>query len=124
MRAGVPFSGDMYVIGNIGGGFHDTVYLGKQWTALARSYGLRGVTGETVTFHDLRHTFATTAVAQGVDVKTVSSILGHANAAMTLNVYASADPDAKRRAADTVAEAMAAPVRMAEVIEFPTGTEG
>ena len=37
-----------------------------------------------------------------MDVKTVSSNLGHANAAMTLNVYASADPDAKRRAAGIV----------------------
>ena len=38
----------------------------------------------------------------GVDIKAVSSNLGHANAAMTLNIYASADPEAKRRAADTM----------------------
>ena len=37
--------------------------------------------------------------ASGADIKTVASNLGHANAAMTLNIYASADPDAKRRAA-------------------------
>lgn len=30
-----------------------------------------------------------------MDIKVVNSILGHANAAMTLNVYTSADPDAK-----------------------------
>ena len=30
-----------------------------------------------IRFHDLRHTFATTALQNGVDVKTVSSMLGH-----------------------------------------------
>lgn len=124
LDAGVPFTGELFVLGRIDGAYQDPTALGKQWQSMAASYGFVGVTGRRVTFHDLRHTFATAAIAQGVDVKTVSSILGHANAAMTLNIYASADPDAKRRAADAVAEAMAAPVRMAEVIEFPTGTEG
>ena len=35
-------------------------------------------------FHDLRHTFATMALQNGVDVKTVSSILGHFSAGFTL----------------------------------------
>ena len=30
-----------------------------------------------IRFHDLRHTFATMALQNGVDVKTVSSMLGH-----------------------------------------------
>ena len=47
------------------------------------------------------------AIAGGVDVKTVSSTLGHANAAMTLNVYASSDPQAQRAAADKVAGLLA-----------------
>ena len=33
-------------------------------------------------FHDLRHTFATTALQNGVDVKTVSSMLGHFDAGL------------------------------------------
>ena len=33
-----------------------------------------------VRFHDLRHTFATLALQNGVDVKTVSCILGHFSA--------------------------------------------
>lgn len=41
-------------------------------------------------------------MAAGIDIKTVSSNLGHANAAMTLNIYASADPEAKRRAAEVM----------------------
>lgn len=39
-------------------------------------------------FHALRHTFATRAIECGMDVKTLSEILGHKNAAITLNRYA------------------------------------
>ena len=39
-------------------------------------------------FLDLRHTFATTALQNGVDVKTVSSMLGHYDAGFTLRTYA------------------------------------
>ena len=59
------------------------------------------------------------AEAAGVDVKTVSSILGHTNAAMTLNVYASADPAAKRAAAEAIGEVMGRrPEKTGEVVRF------
>ena len=45
-------------------------------------------TGMQHRFHDLRHTFATEAIRAGVDVKTVSEMLGHASVAFTLDVYA------------------------------------
>ncbi len=38
--------------------------------------------------HDLRHTAATVAIASGADIKSVQSLLGHATASFTLNVYA------------------------------------
>lgn len=38
-------------------------------------------------FHALRHTFATRCIELGVDVKTLSEILGHANTSITLNTY-------------------------------------
>lgn len=38
--------------------------------------------------HDLRHTAATVAIASGADIKSVQSLMGHATASFTLNVYA------------------------------------
>ena len=38
-------------------------------------------------FHSLRHTFATSALEIGMDVKTLAEILGHTNAMITLNRY-------------------------------------
>jgi integrase len=38
--------------------------------------------------HDLRHTAASLAVSAGANVKAVQRMLGHASAAMTLDVYA------------------------------------
>ncbi len=52
-----------------------------------------------VRFHDLRHTFATLALQNGVDVKTVSSILGHFSAGFTLDTYTHVTTTAQREAA-------------------------
>jgi len=50
--------------------------------------------------HDLRHWSATTAIAEGHDIRTVANRLGHANPAMTLRVYAHAVESADRSVAD------------------------
>ena len=92
----------LYVLGGVDGSFMSPAMVSKGWRTLSDSMGLVGTQGKRPTFHDLRHTFATYAIAEGVDVKTVSSILGHSNAAMTLNIYASADPNSKRAAAATI----------------------
>lgn len=59
-------------------------------------HGVKGVLGKPISMHGLRHTFATMCVQAKMDVKSLSSILGHASAAMTLDVYASADEEAKK----------------------------
>ena len=57
-----------------------------------------------IRFHDLRHTFATHAPASGVDVKTLSGILGHTRAAFTLDTYTHTTGDMQKRAAEIVGE--------------------
>ena len=60
----------------------------------------------SIRFHDLRHTFATLSLKNGVDVKTLSGALGHYSAGFTLNVYTHATPQMKREAADTIGNAI------------------
>ena len=55
-----------------------------------------------VRFHDLRHTFATMAIQNGVDVKTVASMLGHYSAAFTLDTYTHVTADMQRGAAEKI----------------------
>ena len=56
----------------------------------------------SIRFHDLRHTFATHALTSGVDVKTLSGILGHTRSAFTLDTYTHPTGDMQRRAAEIV----------------------
>lgn len=50
-----------------------------------------------VNFHALRHIFATRCVAVGVDVKTLSEILGHSSVELTLNRYVHSSIERKRK---------------------------
>ena len=52
-----------------------------------------------VRFHDLRHLFVTTALENGVDVKTLSTIIGHVSAKTTLNVYTHVTDEMRQTAA-------------------------
>ena len=51
---------------------------------------------------DRRHTFATHALASGVDAKTLSGILGHTNASFTLDTYTHVTPDMQKTASGIV----------------------
>ena len=50
-------------------------------------------------FHDLRHTFATASLEHGMDVKTLSTIIGHVSSSTTLNIYAHVTDEMQRTAA-------------------------
>lgn len=55
-------------------------------------------------FHTIRHTFATRALELGVDIKTLSEILGHSNVSTTLNIYAHSLMEQKKIAMDKLNE--------------------
>lgn len=69
-----------------------------------------------VKYHALRHTFATIALQNGVDIKTVSSMLGHYSAGFTLDTYAHVTTAAQVEAANTMGSILQ---NAAEVIEQP-----
>jgi len=50
-----------------------------------------------VNFHCTRHTFSTRALEIGVDIKTLSEILGHASASITMNLYAHSLSEHKKK---------------------------
>ena len=52
---------------------------------------------EDANFHALRHTFATRSVANGVDVKCLSEILGHSSVTVTLSNYVHPSMETKRK---------------------------
>ena len=52
-----------------------------------------------VRFHDLRHTFSTMALENGMDVKTLSAMIGHISTETTLNIYSHITDNMRRQAA-------------------------
>ena len=77
------------------GDYMDSANFERFWRKLKSEWGFEGLK-----FHELRHTQATQLLANGVDVKTVQTRLGHANPSITLGTYAHAVPENDEAAAD------------------------
>lgn len=60
-----------------------------------------------VTFHGLRHTYATIALQEGVDARTTQENLGHHSAAFTLDTYSSVTAKMKKTATDKISNLIA-----------------
>jgi integrase len=114
----------LYVIGNLDGTPCALDTITHQWTDFAKRLDLTGTEGERITLHDLRHTFATSAVTRGGDVASISANLGHAQVSTTLNMYTSRDTAAQRETNNLVASDLDS-ARTGEVLAFngaPTET--
>ncbi len=57
-------------------------------------------------FHVLRHTFATRALESGMDIKTLSEIMGHKSPIITMNRYVHSLMETKRRAMDNLSKSL------------------
>ena len=101
MAAGEAWDDSPYVfVDELGRPIHPD-RVSKVFDARVAEAGLK-----RIRLHDLRHTFATLALAAGVPVKVVSDRLGHGSIAITMDVYAHVMPGMDQDAADRVAEAI------------------
>ncbi len=70
VRLGIELDGEMFVLGFPDGSFLKPPRINGVWRALSKALNLHGVLNRnTVTFHDLRHSFATYAVANSMTRK-------------------------------------------------------
>lgn len=84
---GRRWEGDDYVFTSRDGEEYHPQTLGSNLTVFCKRAEVR-----VLPLHHLRHTYATNALRAGVDVKVVSQMLGHANVALTINLYMHVDP--------------------------------
>ena len=70
----------------------------RNFGALSEAAGL-----SHIRLHDVRHSYASAAVAAGVPAKVVSERLGHANITITLDTYSHVLPALQEDAADKIA---------------------
>jgi integrase len=98
---GIAGNADLVFAARLGTALDKTT-VQQQWKGALKRAGLR----PELRFHDLRHFTATSMLAGGVDIPTASAYLGHANAAITLTVYAHAVPQRLQAGADAIAKAI------------------
>lgn len=86
----IPGSDECFVFASQAGTVFDRSNLARTLRASLKVAGLRnrGI-------HALRHTFATNAVRAGMDMRTLSEILGHTKVAFTMQLYVHSDMDTK-----------------------------
>lgn len=82
LEAGANYVNSGYIVTNPYGGFIEPRTFKKYYDQILGLSGLRHFT-----FHALRHTFASRAIEQGMDAKTLSMILGHYSVSFTLDTY-------------------------------------
>jgi integrase len=97
LAAGEAWNDCGFVFANETGGYIHPNTLHRRFHELVKRAGV-----PAIRFHDLRHTSATLLLAEGVHGKIVQERLGHANIAMTLDLYSHVTADMQRQAADAM----------------------
>lgn len=93
LKAGKAWHENDLVFCNTHGGFLHPTHLYIAFQQLLKDAGL-----PPLRFHDLRHSAATILMAMGTNIKIVQELLGHSNAALTLNVYGHVFPSLSKEA--------------------------
>lgn len=70
---------------------------------------------KNICFHDLRHTFATMSLEHGMDIKTLSLLLGHVSADTTLDIYSHVTDEMQKKAAENIDCKIARKARKEEI---------
>jgi len=100
-RKNHPFSPYLFP-SPVAGGMYGPDCIGRIHKKLLKKAGIE----EHVRFHDLRRTFATMALQNGVDPKTVSRMRGHYSAEFTLDVYTNVTKEMEKEAAEKIGSFM------------------
>ncbi len=79
---------DFVFCSQVGGPMHYRNVSRRGLDLAAKRAGLNGDDRASLRFHDLRHTFASLLIAEGLNITYVSRQLGHADPSITLRVYA------------------------------------
>lgn len=67
---------------------------------LKKCLGYAGISAKGVDLHALRYTYGTLLYHNGVDIKTLQGLMGHASAKMTMDIYVKEDENVKARAVE------------------------
>lgn len=90
-----------YVFTRANGEPENPYTIGGWLTRFSQRHGLPHIKA-----HAFRHTFASVLISEGVDVVTVSKMLGHAKTSMTTDIYSHVIEESKRKAAECIADVM------------------
>ncbi len=82
-----------------GGNVWTNTWRTRIWNKAVKAAGMEDA---GVTIHSLRHTYASFAIAQGADVKTLQMQLGHSSPSITLNTYTALWPERLKDVADAI----------------------
>lgn len=82
-----------------GGNVWTSTWRTRIWNKAVKAAGMEDA---GVTIHSLRHTYASFAIAQGADVKTLQMQLGHSSPSITLNTYTALWPERLDDVADAI----------------------
>jgi integrase len=99
LGAGPVWQNDDFVFTN-----DDGSAIHRERVARAFTRALKRADVRPIRIHDLRHTFATLQLEQGVNVKKISEMLGHSNVGITLGIYSHVTKQMDREAVDRMEE--------------------